>query len=123
MIHQNQLRIFIENLRLRTIIGIHDWERKEKQDVVINVELDLDPQTATTRDAIEETLDYKELTKAIIKEVEQSHFFLLEKLCDRILQIAMADCKVMSARIRVAKPFALRFTDSVAVERSAERAT
>lgn len=121
MIHQNPLRIFIENLRLRTIIGINNWERKEKQDVVINVQLDLDGQTATTRDAIEETLDYKELTKTIIEEVEQSHFFLLEKLCDRILQIAMTDAKVKAARIRVDKPFALRFTDSVSVERSAKR--
>jgi len=122
MIHQNPLRISIENLRLRTIIGLHDWERKEKQDIVINVQLDLDGQTATTRDDIEETLDYKELTKAIITEVEQSNFFLLEKLCDHLLQIAMTDARVMAARVRVDKPFALRFADSVSVERSAERA-
>jgi len=121
MIHRNPLRITIENLRLRAIIGINAWERKEKQDVVINLELELDGETATARDAIEETLDYKSLAKTVIEEVEQSQFFLVEKLCDHILQIAMSDSRVKAARVRVDKPFALRFTDSVAVERAAER--
>lgn len=121
MIRQNALRISIENLRLRTIIGVNDWERSAKQDVVINLELDLDGQTATGRDAIDETLDYKRLTKNVIDAVEQSTFFLLEKLCDHILQLAMEDSRVRAARVRVDKPHALRFADSVAVERSAER--
>jgi D-erythro-7,8-dihydroneopterin triphosphate epimerase len=121
MFRRNALHISIENLRLRTIIGINDWERREKQDVVISVELELDGDTGTTRDAIEDTLDYKRLTKNIVEEVEQSHFFLLEKLCDHILRIAMGDTRVKAARVRVHKPLALRFADSVSVERSAER--
>lgn len=121
MIRQNALRIFIENLRLRTIIGIHEWERAEKQDVVINIELELAGETAAARDAIEETLDYKRLTKKVIDAVERSKFFLLEKLCDHVLGIAMEDMRVKAARVRVDKPSALRFADSVAVERSAER--
>lgn len=121
MIRQKALHIFIENLRLRTIIGINDWERSEKQDVVINIELELDGETATARDAIEETLDYKRLTKHVIDAVERSTFFLLEKLCEHVLAIAMEDMRVKTARVRVDKPSALRFADSVAVERSAER--
>jgi len=121
MIRRNALRICIDNLRLRTIVGINDWERSNKQDVVINVELELDGDTATTHDAIEETLDYKHLTKGIIEAVERSNFFLLEKLCDHILQLSMVDVRVKAARVRVDKPMALRFADSVSVERSAER--
>jgi len=121
MIRQNALRIRIENLRLRTIVGINDWERSNKQDVIINVELELDGRTATGRDAIEETLDYKSLTKGIIEAVEASNFYLLEKLCEHILELAMVDSRVEAARVRVDKPMALRFADSVSVERSAER--
>ena len=121
MIQRNPVKITIENLRLRTIIGINGWERETKQDVVINVELELAPGTVFTRDAIDETVDYKSLNKRIIAEVERSSFFLVEKLCDHLLMMVMEDSRVQCARVRVAKPTALRFTDSVSVECSAER--
>lgn len=121
MIQRNPVKITIENLRLRTIIGINDWERETRQDVVINVELELAAGTVFTRDAIDETVDYKQLNKRIIEEVERSSFFLLEKLGDHLLMVVMEDRRVRHARVRVAKPGALRFTDSVSVECSAER--
>ncbi len=121
MIQRNPVKITIENLRLRTIIGINDWERDTKQDVVINVELELAPDTVFTRDAIDETVDYKRLNKRIIAEVERSSFFLIEKLCDYLLMMVMEDVRVQRARVRVAKPAALRYTDSVSVECSAGR--
>ena len=123
MIQRNPVKITIENLRLRTIIGINDWERETRQDVVVNVELELESGTVFTRDAIDETVDYKRLNKRIIDEVERSSFFLIEKLCDHLLGLVMEDGRVRRARVRVAKPGALRFTDSVSVECSAERET
>lgn len=122
MIQKNPVKITIENLRLRAIIGINDWERETRQDVVIGVELELTPGMAFTRDAIDETVDYKRLNKRLIAEVEQSSFFLVERLCDHLLDLVMEDRRVERARVRVAKPGALRFADSVAVERSAARA-
>jgi len=121
LIQRNPVKITIENLRLRTIIGINDWERETRQDVVINVELELAAGTVFTRDAIDETVDYKQLNKRIIEEVERSSFFLIEKLGDHLLMVVMEDRRVRRARVRVAKPGALRFTDSVSVECSAER--
>lgn len=121
MIHRNPVKIAIENLRVRAIIGINEWERHTRQDVVVNVELELLPVTSFTRDAIDETVDYKRLNKRIIEEVETSSFFLIEKLCDHVLGLVMDDPRVARARVRVAKPGALRFTDSVSVECSAER--
>ena len=122
MIQKNPVKITIENLRLRAIIGINDWERETRQDVVIGVELELTTGMAFTRDAIDETVDYKRLNKRLIAEVEQSSFFLVERLCDHLLDLVMEDRRVERARVRVAKPGALRFADSVAVERSAARA-
>ena len=67
-------------------------------------------------DAIEDTVDYKTITKRIIKEVEASQFFLLEKLTRLILNIVIENERVTEATVRVDKPFALRFADSVSLE-------
>lgn len=113
--------IRITNLRLRTIIGINEWERDTRQDVVINVTMDFDAGRAAKSDNIRDTVDYKTITKKIIKLVEESQFFLLEAMADRVLAIAMEDPKVLSAAVRVDKPQALRFADSVSVELSRQK--
>lgn len=111
----------IKNLRLRTIIGTNDWERKELQDVIINVDMELYEKKVTETDRIQDTVNYRTITKRIIKEVEQSQFFLLDKLAGHVLQIVMEEKKVKKANVEVDKPNALRFADSVSVCCSAER--
>jgi D-erythro-7,8-dihydroneopterin triphosphate epimerase len=111
----------IINLRLRTIIGIYDWERVEKQDVVINVSFDYDAARASKTDDVKYAVDYKTITKQIIKEVEASRFQLLEKLAARVLEIVFKQPKVKQATVRLDKPGALRFADSVSVELSKKR--
>ena len=113
--------IRITNLRLRTTIGVNDWEREHKQDVVINVTMDFDARKACASDNIQDTVNYKAITKRIIKAVEASDYLLLEKLAAAILKIVMEDPKVNEATVRVDKPFALRFADSVSVELSKKR--
>ena len=107
--------IKIKNLRLRTIIGIYDWERLEKQDVIISAEFEFDGKAASSSDKIEDTIDYKRINKRIIETVESSSFFLIEKLAQTVLNIIMEDKKVKRAKVEVDKPGALRFTDSVSV--------
>ncbi len=113
--------IRIKNLRLRTINGIFDWERKEKQDFIINVTLEFDEGSAPKTDRIEDTLDYKTLNKKIIEFVEKSQFFLLEKLADGILKLILEDSRVSQAEVEIDKPGALRFADSVSVQTRAKR--
>ena len=108
--------IRIDNLKLRAIIGIYGWEREHKQDVIINVKMDFDASKSIKSDSIEDTVDYKVITKRIIKEVEASDFQLLEKLTQMILSIVMDNSQVQEATVRVDKPFALRFADSVSIE-------
>jgi D-erythro-7,8-dihydroneopterin triphosphate epimerase len=108
--------IRITNLKLRTIIGINDWERKKKQDVIINIAIQTDANQASISDNIKDTIDYKLLTKHIIKEVEASKYYLLEKLCRRILEIVLQEKRAYEATVRLDKPGALRFCDSVSVE-------
>jgi D-erythro-7,8-dihydroneopterin triphosphate epimerase len=113
--------IRVKNLRLRTVVGIHDWERHVKQDVIINVEMTLDGRKAAQTDAMEDTVDYKRVTKKIIQAVENSEFYLLDTLAHHILKLAMEDELVERAMVEVDKPHALRFADSVSITCSMER--
>ena len=63
--------IHIENLRLRTVVGIFEWEKNVKQDVIINIEIEFDGTKAIESDDIAHTIDYKSITKKIISEVEE----------------------------------------------------
>ena len=109
------MMIRIKDLRLRTTIGINDWEQEHQQDVVINAGIVFDGRAAAESDEISDTVDYKSITKAIIAQVEGSSWNLLEKLAARLLETVLADPKVESAWIEVGKPHALRFADSVSV--------
>jgi D-erythro-7,8-dihydroneopterin triphosphate epimerase len=113
--------IRITDLALRTIIGINEWERHHPQDIVINVSMDFDPSAAVESDRIEDTVDYKGTKRRIMELVERSQFGLIEKLAHAILGLVMDDTRVLAARVRVDKPHALRFADSVSVEMAAER--
>lgn len=115
------MTIKIKNLRLQTIIGVFDWEREDKQDVIINAQIDFDGRAAADSDDIKQTLDYKTLTKKITATVESSQFFLVEKLANTILQVIMDHPLVEHATVEVDKPQALRFSDSVSVTWSADK--
>jgi len=110
--------IRITDLKLRTIIGINDWEREELQDVKINLQIEFDETASIQSDDIKDTIDYKTLSKEIIRFVEHAEFFLLEKLTAGVLDIIMKSPKVRSASVRIDKPQALRFSESVSVELS-----
>jgi FolB domain-containing protein len=115
------LTIRIKNLRLRTIIGINDWERKKKQDIILNIKFEFDGEKFNKLDDINQTVDYKSLTKEIIEKVEKSEFWLLERLSQFINDIVLNDQRVIRVTTRVDKPHALRFADSVSVESTKER--
>lgn len=114
--------IRVKNLRLRTFVGIDEWEKKSKQDVVVNAQWECDGGAAAGSDSIEDAVDYKEVTKSIIKMVEESRFNLLEKLVENVLDLIMEDSRVESATVEIDKPGALRFCDSVSVLSSRRRA-
>lgn len=117
----NQATIKIKNLRLRTYIGINEEEIKNKQDVVVNVKIHYDAQRATDTDNMDDALNYKTVTKSIIKLVEDNRFSLLEKLTADVLDIAAEHHWVTYAEVEVDKPHALRFSDSVSLTLSCNK--
>jgi FolB domain-containing protein len=109
-------KIYITDLLLNCVIGINDWERTQKQDVLINITLYADLSRPCQNDRIEDSIDYKELKKQIITLVENSSFYLIERLADSIAQTCLAHPLVKAVSLRVDKPGALRYAKSVGVE-------
>ncbi|MBF0367894.1 MAG: dihydroneopterin aldolase [Magnetococcales bacterium] len=109
-------RIVIRDLLLRCVIGIQDWERNTRQDVVVNVTLFADITTAGRSDRIEDTVNYKTLAKRMIAFTEASSFYLVEALAEKLAEMCLEEPGVERVRIGVEKPGALRFARSVGVE-------
>jgi len=107
--------IYIKDLRLQTIIGIFGWEREVRQEVSIDLEMTFDCKRAAKTDAIKDTIDYKKITKGIIKFVEESEFQLQETLAEGIADLVKNQYKVDSLKLRVSKPGALRHAQDVGV--------
>ena len=107
-------QIIIRDLRFRCIIGVDEQERREKQDVLAQITLDVDLRTAGGSDAIEDTIDYKALKKRILRMAERSSFHLIEALAERIASLCLKDERVERAEVTVEKPGALRFARTVA---------
>lgn len=111
----------ITNLRLNAIIGCNEWERYQKQEIVVNITMEFNAKDAVESDELADTLDYRKVKKTVVASVEKSSFNLLEKLASHILDIVMKQPRVERATVCVDKPGALRFADSVSITLSAER--
>jgi FolB domain-containing protein len=104
------------DLLARCIIGVNEEERRDKQDVIINIKLQTDLSRPGKTDCIEDAVDYHIIKKHILNFVQQSKFYLLEALAERISEICLENTAVQEACVRVEKPGALRFARSVGVE-------
>jgi len=114
-------KVIIKDLLLRGIIGINDWEREKKQDILINIIMEGDLSTAGESDQIEDAINYRTAAKAIIKHVEEAEPYTVEALAADIAAICLENEKVEKVLVRVEKPGALRFASSVGVEIERER--
>jgi len=105
--------IKIKNLRLKAIIGVYESERIDRQDIIVNVDMEFDCDKAIESDHISETIDYDIITKRIMQLVESSRYFLLEKLATNILKLIIEENNITKARVEVDKPNAIPLADSV----------
>ncbi len=107
--------IEIRDLLVRTIIGVNDWERRDRQDVLINLRLYTDTRAAGQSDRIEDALNYRSVTKRVIALAEESRFYLVEKLAEEIARLCVVEFGVPRVQVWVEKPGALRFARTVGV--------
>lgn len=114
-------RILIHDLLVRCILGVNDEERREKQDVVINVALSADLSRPGKSDRFGDTVDYRAIKKRIVALAENSRYHLIEALADAVAGICLEHPAIAEVQVRVEKPSALRFARSVGVEMNRKR--
>jgi dihydroneopterin aldolase len=107
--------VFLHGLKIDTVIGIWDWERKLKQTLVIDLDMGADLSIPGRSDNIEDTLDYKSVTKRIMKLADESAFLLVEKLAETIADILLNEFKIPWVRVRINKQGAVRQVRDVGV--------
>ncbi|MGR9071607.1 MAG: dihydroneopterin aldolase [Gammaproteobacteria bacterium] len=105
--------IFLSGLQVKTIIGIYDWERETKQTVILDIEVAFDITKAAQSDNIVDTLDYKSLSKRVISFVEQSEFFLVEKLAEEVCKMILHEFETPWVRLTLNKKGAISGANDV----------
>lgn len=107
--------IFLHDLRVETVVGIWDWERKIRQTVSIDLELGADIRRAAGSDSIDDTLNYKAVAKRVQQFVGDSRFQLVETLAEKVAALILDEFAVPWVRVRVNKPGAIRGARDVGV--------
>ena len=103
-------------------MGVHGNERGNRQEIVINLELEAPVTDAATTDRIENAVDYETVAKRVQAHVASASDFLVEKLAVDISQILLAEFHgVQKVRVRVEKPYAIEFVDAIGVDIERQR--
>jgi len=109
-------RIFIRDLTIRCIIGVEEQERRERQEVIAQIELQVDLRRAGRTDVLADSVDYSALKRQVLDAAENSQYRLIEALAQRIADECLKHQRVECVRVIVEKPGILRFARTVGVE-------
>ncbi len=107
--------IYLNDLRIDTVIGIYDWERQTKQTVILDIQMAADIRKAASSDAIEDTLNYKAVAKRLFAFVGESEFQLVETLAERVCDILLNEFDIPWCRLQLNKQGALRGVRDVGI--------
>ena len=108
--------IRIVDLKVRAIIGTHAWERKNKQELLVNIIFDYDHHKASKSDDLKDAVNYERIGLQVIKIIESSKYYLLEKLATQVMEAVLADKKVILVTVRIDKPQAMAEAKHIAYE-------
>ena len=110
-------RLFLSNYAVWINIGVHDFEKKGEQRVLINVDLYIPMALSTPKaDKLDEVVDYDFIRRSVMERVAQGHIHLQETLADDLLALMLAHPRVRAARVSTAKPDVYPDCDAVGVE-------
>ena len=114
-------KIVINQLHLSIVIGTKDCERKEAQDIAVDLSFIYNSNKAQESDNLSDAIDYEAITQKIKEKTEGTKFFLIEKLANFILNIIMENSAIEKATVTVTKPNAIKDSKSVSIELTHER--
>jgi 7,8-dihydroneopterin aldolase/epimerase/oxygenase len=107
--------IFLSGLTVDCIVGIWDWERRVKQKVVLDVEMEADVRRSAASDSIDDTLDYKKVAKRLLDFVGNSQYQLVETLAERVAELIVTEFGVPWVRVKLNKQGAIRGARDVGI--------
>ena len=108
-------KVFIEGLEIEALIGIYDWERRIRQPLQFDIEMAFDNRRPAASDRIQDTLDYKAVSKRLVEFVSQSGYGLVETLAERCAALILDEFDVAHLRLKLSKPGAVRGARAVGV--------
>ena len=106
----------IKNLVARGIIGLNEWERVKPQEIVINITVFTDVSHAAAEDDVAYSVNYRTLAKKVQTHAETAERMTVEALAEDIARICLSEPNARKVKVRVEKPGAVRFAESVGVE-------
>jgi FolB domain-containing protein len=109
-------KVIIKNLLARGIIGVNDWERKRAQNILINITILTDTRRAGQTDNLEDCVNYSTMSKKVLAHAESSNRLTVEALANDLAELCLKEKGVQTVIVRVEKPGAVRFAESVGVE-------
>ena len=109
-------KVVIKNLILNIFIGIHDFEKKKKQKVRFNIEVETNPNTKPSNKDFSTIIDYETLVNKIKELVKKQHHELLEELAENIFRIIFQNKLVKKANVKLEKLHIIRESESVGVD-------
>ncbi len=109
-------KVFIRNLKVRAILGVHEWERTTERDVLINVELFVDTRAAAQSDDLADCVSYSDVAKKLRAHAERAARMTVEALANDLAALCLNEPKVFKVVVRVDKPGAVPQAESVGVE-------
>ena len=107
--------VFIRGLKAKAVIGVFDWEKQIRQNLILDLDLRADVAHAAASDTLEDAVDYKAISQRVVEFVEDSQYQLVESLAEAVARIVREEFAVSWVRIRIAKPFAVRTAQEVGV--------
>lgn len=107
--------IYINDLRIETVIGVYAWERQLKQVVIFDLELGTDIRKAALTDSVANTLNYKDVAKRVMAFVTDSRYQLVESLAEAVAELIIKEFDIPWLRLRLNKQGAVRGVRDVGV--------
>jgi 7,8-dihydroneopterin aldolase/epimerase/oxygenase len=107
--------VFLRGLAIETTIGFFDWERHVKQTVVLDLEIPVDCARAAGSDSVQDTVDYKSMSKRCIAFVSEAEFHLVETLAHKLAMTLLAEFDIAWIKLSLNKPGAIRGSRDVGV--------
>ena len=109
-------KVIIKNLVARGIIGLNDWEREKPQEILINITVYTDIRKAGETDDVAYSVNYRTLAKKMLHHAETAARLTVEALAEDLARLCLEEPNVQKVSVRVEKPGAVRFAQSVGVE-------